>query len=223
MDTSFFSHILGRDGGTIPLIIDEKTTLDFVSFFSKNQVASLEECKTWKIENIYLYEKDEEKKYLWVKNIRDWIWDLAQKPYEWKNLFLLRDFDEATLEAMNASLKALEEPPPYAIILLIVKNPESLLETIRSRTMNIFRSERRSSFGSNMEWAVKSYVSWNIIPLIEYINANKLEEWEILELLIELLRVCNPSHSRRIEAWIEELLEVHENPRNILDKVILYL
>ena len=47
----------------------------------------------------------------------------------------MRDFDEATLKAMNAMLKILEEPPKYAIIILIVKNSESLIETIRSRCL----------------------------------------------------------------------------------------
>ena len=40
---------------------------------------------------------------------------------------------------MNASLKILEEPPEYAIILLVVENPASILETIHSRTITLFR------------------------------------------------------------------------------------
>jgi DNA polymerase-3 subunit delta' len=43
----------------------------------------------------------------------------------------------ATTEAMNACLKLLEEPPSYALIFLTVKHGESLLETIRSRTINL--------------------------------------------------------------------------------------
>jgi DNA polymerase III subunit delta' len=65
--------------------------------------------------------------------------DISEIPYEKKHIYILRDFDEATREAMNATLKILEEPPEYAIIALVVKNPESLLETIHSRTLNLFR------------------------------------------------------------------------------------
>ncbi len=38
-----------------------------------------------------------------------------------------------TVEAQNALLKTLEEPPNYAIIILVTNNKESLLETIKSR------------------------------------------------------------------------------------------
>ena len=38
-----------------------------------------------------------------------------------------------TIEAQNALLKTLEEPPEYAIIILITSNKESLLDTIKSR------------------------------------------------------------------------------------------
>ena len=38
-----------------------------------------------------------------------------------------------TIEAQNALLKTLEEPPEYAIIILITTNKESLLDTIKSR------------------------------------------------------------------------------------------
>ena len=45
-------------------------------------------------------------------------------------------------EGQNALLKTIEEPPLYALILLIVKNRELLLETIRSRCVILsFRAE----------------------------------------------------------------------------------
>jgi DNA polymerase III subunit delta' len=40
-------------------------------------------------------------------------------------------------ESQNALLKTLEEPPPYAHLLLISSEPESLLETVRSRCQQI--------------------------------------------------------------------------------------
>ena len=38
-----------------------------------------------------------------------------------------------TIRAQNALLKTLEEPPEYAIIILITSNKEALLDTIKSR------------------------------------------------------------------------------------------
>jgi DNA polymerase III subunit delta' len=86
-----------------------------------------------------LYEKESDKQSLSIKQIRESIRDMSEKPYEGKILVLFRDFDTASLEAMNASLKILEEPPAYAIILLIVSNPENVIETIRSRTLTFFK------------------------------------------------------------------------------------
>ena len=42
-----------------------------------------------------------------------------------------------TREAANALLKTLEEPPDYAVIILITSNESKLLATIKSRCMKI--------------------------------------------------------------------------------------
>lgn len=45
--------------------------------------------------------------------------------------------DDLSPAAQNAMLKMLEEPPAYAVILILCRNPASLLETVRSRCMEI--------------------------------------------------------------------------------------
>ena len=42
-----------------------------------------------------------------------------------------------TREAANALLKTLEEPPEYAVIILITSNESKLLATIKSRCMKV--------------------------------------------------------------------------------------
>lgn len=59
---------------------------------------------------------------------------LGRKPYGGGNrLIVLRDADKATVEAQNALLKLLEEPPDATYILVFAKNEEHILATIRSR------------------------------------------------------------------------------------------
>jgi DNA polymerase III gamma/tau subunit len=58
---------------------------------------------------------------------------------------------------MNASLKILEEPPEYAITLLVVENPENLLETIRSRTVSLFKKSRKISRNEELRNAIEKY------------------------------------------------------------------
>lgn len=60
--------------------------------------------------------------------------DMGIKPYNSKHkIYIVPDADLMTVEAQNALLKTLEEPPEYGMILLLTENAEILLPTIRSR------------------------------------------------------------------------------------------
>ena len=56
------------------------------------------------------------------------------KPYSSKyKIYIIADADLMTVQAQNALLKTLDEPPQYAVIMLLTENAEVLLPTIRSR------------------------------------------------------------------------------------------
>lgn len=48
-------------------------------------------------------------------------------------VYIIEDADKMTPQAQNAFLLTLEEPPSYAVFLLLCENADALLETIRSR------------------------------------------------------------------------------------------
>ena len=48
-------------------------------------------------------------------------------------IYIIEDADTMTVQAQNALLLTLEEPPPYVLFLLLCDGTEALLETIRSR------------------------------------------------------------------------------------------
>ncbi|MES2709670.1 MAG: hypothetical protein V4726_23935 [Verrucomicrobiota bacterium] len=50
-------------------------------------------------------------------------------------IVILSGADRLTVEATNAFLKTLEEPPPDTLILLLTRSPGQLLDTIRSRCL----------------------------------------------------------------------------------------
>lgn len=50
---------------------------------------------------------------------------------------LVSDFERATINAANALLKTLEEPPPYAHLILLATDADLLLPTIVSRTQQV--------------------------------------------------------------------------------------
>ncbi len=60
--------------------------------------------------------------------------DILIKPYssEYK-VYIINEAEKMTVQAQNALLKTLEEPPAYAVIILLTSNLEMMLPTILSR------------------------------------------------------------------------------------------
>lgn len=60
--------------------------------------------------------------------------DIAIKPYSSPyKIYIMNEAEKMTVQAQNALLKTLEEPPAYAVILLLTTNVNTLLSTILSR------------------------------------------------------------------------------------------
>lgn len=67
---------------------------------------------------------------------------VGYRPFEGaRRVFIIDQADELTLQAQEALLKTLEEPPPSAVLVLSTAYPDTLLATIRSRC-------RRLRFGA---------------------------------------------------------------------------
>lgn len=60
--------------------------------------------------------------------------DVQIKPYSSRyKIYIIPEAEKMTVQAQNALLKTIEEPPAYAIILFLTTNASSLLQTILSR------------------------------------------------------------------------------------------
>ena len=79
--------------------------------------------------------KHEKPSSISVDDIRTQInGDIMIKPYSSPcKVYIVPDADLLTVQAQNALLKTIEEPPEYAVIFLLTENADSLLPTIRSR------------------------------------------------------------------------------------------
>jgi len=63
---------------------------------------------------------------------------LSLRPYEGRRkVLIIDDADMMNINAANAFLKTLEEPPQDSVIILVSSSPDRLPETIRSRCMHI--------------------------------------------------------------------------------------
>lgn len=82
-----------------------------------------------------IYVTHEKPNSIGVDDIRDQlVGDILIKPYNGKRkIYIVEEAEKLTPQAQNALLKTLEEPPAYAVLLLLTTNASMLLDTIRSR------------------------------------------------------------------------------------------
>ncbi|MCD8117892.1 MAG: DNA polymerase III subunit delta [Lachnospiraceae bacterium] len=66
------------------------------------------------------------------------VQDMPVRPYaNAHKIYIVPDADKMNPQAQNAILKTIEEPPPYGIIFLLVKNRFLMTETVRSRCVKM--------------------------------------------------------------------------------------
>lgn len=75
-----------------------------------------------------------------IEQVRELQKQLAFSPYQAASarFVLIHHAQTMTVEAQNAMLKLIEEPPAQTTIILITTDPEALLPTVRSRAQTVF-------------------------------------------------------------------------------------
>ena len=64
--------------------------------------------------------------------------DIMVKPYSSpRKVYIIDEADKLTVQAQNALLKTIEEPPAYAVIVMLTSNADALLPTILSRCVQL--------------------------------------------------------------------------------------
>ncbi|WP_049783321.1 DNA polymerase III subunit delta' [Mahella australiensis] len=77
-----------------------------------------------------------EKNTIGVDRIRELIDDIYINPYMAdRKVYVIDQAQSMTVQAQNALLKTLENPPPYAVIILLTTSADNLLPTVVSRCL----------------------------------------------------------------------------------------
>ena len=86
-----------------------------------------------------IYTTHEKPNSIGIEDIRtQLIEDVMIKPYcSSYKIYIIDEAEKLTLQAQNALLKTIEEPPAYAVILLLTSNMETFLPTITSRCVKL--------------------------------------------------------------------------------------
>jgi len=101
-----------------------------------------------------IYVKHEKPNSIGVDDIREQINDTIMiRPYSsYYKIYIVDEAEKMTVQAQNALLKTIEEPPAYAVIILITTNQEAFLPTILSRCVQLKLKPLK-------DFTVKSYLS----------------------------------------------------------------
>lgn len=98
-----------------------------------------------------------DEKVIKIDQIREMNKKITEKPITSnKKVYIINNSDTMTKEAQNSLLKTLEEPPEYAVIILIASNENKLLNTIRSRTIKI--NFNKLKYEELLEYASKNNI-----------------------------------------------------------------
>lgn len=86
-----------------------------------------------------IYVKHSKPSIIGVEDIREQInSDIMTRPYAGKKkIYIVNEAEKMNQQAQNALLKTFEEPPEYAVIILLTTNLEEMLPTIRSRAVTL--------------------------------------------------------------------------------------
>ncbi len=119
-----------------------------------------------------------------VDNVRQKLTDTVQvRPYEAPyRIYMLEHAEMLNIQAQNAILKTLEEPPEYVVILLLAANGDAFLPTILSRVIELKAGERDAGERFRMLWDL----NW-AQKLGQFLTERKLKNTRELLDLIKLL------------------------------------
>lgn len=119
-----------------------------------------------------IYVQNKDKKSIGADLIRDEINEtILIRPFKYKyKIYLIENFNLLTIQAQNAFLKTLEEPPSYAIFLLMTTNYNELLQTILSRSVILKLTPINTSYV--MSYLEENYDISNINLIASVANGN---------------------------------------------------
>ncbi len=158
--------------------------------------------------------------------------DIIIKPYSSTyKVYIIDEAQMLTPQAQNALLKTLEEPPEYAIIILLSNNTNRMLDTIQSRCMilqvkavdsNLIKEYLMSEYQIPDYQADLSTVfsQGNVGKAINYASSEKFIE--IRDRVLHLLKDIDNMEDYEIIETVKDLGKEKGDILNILDLILLW-
>lgn len=168
-----------------------------------------------------------------VEDIRTQInADIAIKPYSSpRKIYIMNEGEKMTVQAQNALLKTLEEPPEYAVILILTTNVNALLPTILSRCVVLNMKPVRDELVKKFLMETVQIPDYKADVCVAFARGNvgkaKLlassEEFDnIKEEAITLLKYINDMEMSEIVAAIKKINEYKFDVNDYLDIISIW-
>lgn len=164
-----------------------------------------------------------------IEVVRGMVIFLWQKPLRsLRRTFVIANAQNLTIAAQNAILKIAEEPPPHALIIFLVNNPESLIQPLASRFQKMYLTSdnvMRREASQEAQTLVQDFLKVSVPKeqteiikkvleredllgdfvtlLIDYFRENPLKNWLILKELLyrwTLINQFNVNKKLQLEA-----------------------
>jgi DNA polymerase-3 subunit delta' len=153
---------------------------------ARNSFVRCESCQSCRLfesgTNPDFYVLEAEGASIGVDEVRKMQQDISIRPlYGAKKVYLIVEADKMTVQAQNCLLKTLEEPPGYAVIILTTVNTNSLLETIRSRSILYNFRKNTDEEIKNCLQKIKGYELPGIDFIVSYANGVPGKAIELVE------------------------------------------
>ena len=163
-----------------------------------------------------------------VDDVRNIIEEVSKKPFEGeKKVIIIHEGNKLTIQAQNALLKTIEEPPIGVHIIILCESLELILDTIKSRCEiykltpltkeELYEYIRIKKFDFN-ENDIKSAIAFSEgIPgrVDRYFNDNNLKE--LRSKTLELLRDLNKNNVEIILQHEENFIGLKDNKEEVLN------
>lgn len=163
-----------------------------------------------------------------VDDVRDIIEEISKKPFEGeKKVIIIHEGNKLTVQAQNALLKTIEEPPVGVHIILLCESLELILDTIKSRCEiykltpltkdELYKYIEYKGFNYN-DNEIKSAIAFSEgIPgrIDRYFNDDSLKE--LRNKVIQLIKDLNQRDMEFILEQEENLIGLKDNKEEVLN------
>lgn len=175
-----------------------------------------------------IYVTHEKPSSIGVDEIREQINDTIQvRPYNGGyKIYIVNEAEKMTVQAQNALLKTIEEPPAYAVILLLTSNEDAFLPTILSRCVQLKLKPLRDSvvkehliqklsLNENQAEMYASFARGNLGKAMSLSESGEFQQ--LYEGMLDLLKNIKEMDISRLLESISKMKEEHAEIRECLD------